>query len=95
MTHKSSRLSWTMARMLIVAVCPQEAASLTPPENLRWMVEDGKALLCLKAPQNFFDLDPWFKQQSILPLVVALPHSPRPRGQLPPWLVPPQERPRR
>ena len=79
-----------------LAVCPGEAAALTPPENLRWIVEDGKAFLCLKAPQNLFDLDPWFKQQSILPLMVALPHSPRPRGHLPPWLVPRgQERPRR
>ena len=83
-------------RCATLAVCPEEAAALTPPENLRWMVEDGKALLCLKAPQNLHELDPWFKQQSIQPLVVALPHSPRPRGQLPPWLVPrPQERPRR
>ena len=83
-------------RCAALAVCPGEAAALTPPENLRWMVEDGKAFLCLKAPQNLHDLDPWFKQQSILPLVVALPHSPRPRGQLPPWLVPrPLARPRR
>jgi|GEM_PF-3447201 len=79
-----------------LAVCPGEAAALTPPENLRWIVEEGKALLCLKAPQNLHDLEHWFKQQSILPLVVALPHSPRPRGQLPPWLVSrPQDRPRR
>lgn len=83
-------------RSAALAVCPGEAAALTPPENLRWIEEDGKALLCLKAPQNLFDLDPWFKQQSILPLVVALPHSPRPRGQIPPWLVPrPPDRPRR
>lgn len=83
-------------RCAALAVCPGEAAALTPPENLRWMVEDGKALLCLKAPQNLHELEPWFKQQSILPLVVALPHSPRPRGQLPPWLIPrPQDRPRR
>jgi collagenase-like PrtC family protease len=83
-------------RCAALAVCPSDAAALTPPENLRWMVEDGKALLCLKAPQNLLELDPWFKQQSILPLVAALPHSPRPRGQLPPWLVPrAPERPRR
>jgi hypothetical protein len=83
-------------RCAALAVCPGEAAALTPPENLRWVVEDGKAFLCLKAPQNLHDLDPWFKQQSILPLVVALPHSPRPRGQLPPWLAPrPLARPRR
>jgi collagenase-like PrtC family protease len=83
-------------RCTALSVCPEEAAALTPPENLRWMVEDGKAVLCLKAPQNLLELDPWFKQQSILPLVVALPHSPRPRGQLPPWLVArPQDRPRR
>jgi collagenase-like PrtC family protease len=82
-------------RCAALAVCPQEAASLTPPENLRWMVEDGKAFLCLKLPQNLFELDPWFRQQSILPLVAALPHSPRARGQLPPWLATSQERPRR
>ena len=83
-------------RCAALAVCPEEAAALTPPENLRWIVADGKACLCLKAPQNLFELDPWFKQQSILPLVVALPYSPRPRGELPPWLVPrPLERPRR
>ena len=65
-------------------------------ESARFMVEDGKALLCLKASQNLLDLENWFKQQAILPLVVALPHSPRPRGQLPPWLGPrPQDRPRR
>jgi collagenase-like PrtC family protease len=80
-------------RCAALAVCPSDAAALTPPENLRWVVEDGKAFLCLKAPQNLFELDPWFKQQSILPLVVALSHSPRPRGQLPPWLAPSQERP--
>jgi len=83
-------------RCAALAVCPGEAAAQTPPENLRWIVEDGKALLCLKAPQNLHDLEHWFKQQSILPLVVALPHSPRPRGQLPPWLVLRfQDRPRR
>ena len=83
-------------RCAVLAVCPGEAAALTPPENLRWMVEDGKALLCLKAPQYFHDLEVLFKQQSILPLVVALPRSPRPRGQLPSWLVPrPQDRQRR
>ncbi len=79
-----------------LAVCPKEAAALPPPDNLRWVLEDGKALLCLKASQNLLDLESWFKQQAILPLVVALPHSPRPRGQLPPWLGPrPQDRPRR
>ena len=79
-----------------LAVCPQEAAALTPPANLRWMAEDGKAFLCLKAPQNLLDLEPWFKQQTIFPLVVALPHSPRPRGQIPAWLkARPQDRPRR
>jgi collagenase-like PrtC family protease len=83
-------------RCAALAVCPGEAATLTPPENLRWIVEDGKALLCLKAPQYFHDLEVLFKQRSILPLVVSLPHSPRPRGQLPSWLVPrPQDRPRR
>ena len=83
-------------RCAVLAVCPEAAAAQTPPDNLRFIIEDGKALLCLKAPQNLHDLEPWFKQQSILPLVVALPHSPRPRGQLPPWLVPrPQDRPRR
>jgi collagenase-like PrtC family protease len=83
-------------RCAALAVCPFDAAALTPPENLRWIAEDGKALLCLKAPQNLHDLENWFKQQSILPLLVALPHSPRPRGQLPPWLVPrPLARPRR
>jgi collagenase-like PrtC family protease len=83
-------------RCAALAVCPEDAAAPTPPDNLRWMKEDGKAFLCLKAPQNLFELDPWFKQQSILPLVVSLPHSPRPRGQLPAWLAPrPQERPRR
>ncbi len=71
-----------------LAVCPREAAGLSPPDHLRWVLEDGKALLCLKASQNLLDLESWFKQQAILPLVVALPHSPRPRGQLPPWLSP-------
>ena len=83
-------------RCAALAVCPAEAAALAPPENLRWIKEDGKALLCLKAPQYFHDLEVLFKQRSILPLVVALPHSPRPRGQLPSWLVPrPQDHPRR
>ena len=83
-------------RCAALAVCPFEAAGLTPPENLRWMVEDGKAFLCLKAPQNLHDLENWFRQQSIFPLVVALPHSPRPRGELPSWLVPrSQDRSRR
>ncbi len=79
-----------------LAVYPGEAAALTPPDNLRWFTEDGKALLCLKAPQNLLDLETWFKAQGIFPLLVALPHSPRPRGQIPPWLKPrPQDRPRR
>jgi collagenase-like PrtC family protease len=77
-----------------VAVCPPEAAALEPPENLRWIVEDGQALLCLKPSQNLLDLDDWFKQQAILPLLAALPHSPRPRGEIPPWLAPPQARPK-
>jgi collagenase-like PrtC family protease len=75
-------------RCAVLAVCPGDAAALNAPENLRWIAEDGKALLCLKAPQNLLDLEVWFKQQSILPLVVALPHSPRPRGQIPAWLGP-------
>jgi collagenase-like PrtC family protease len=79
-----------------LAVCPGEAAALDPPESLRWIAEDGKALLCLKAPQNLLDLESWFKQQAVFPLTVALPHSPRPRGQIPPWLkARPQDRPRR
>jgi collagenase-like PrtC family protease len=79
-----------------LAVCPAEAAALTPPENLHWITEDGKALLCLKASQNLLDLEVWFKAQAIFPLMVALPHSPRPRGQIPPWLTSrPQDRPRR
>ncbi len=71
-----------------LAVYPFDAAALTPPENLRWIAEDGKALLCLKAPQNLLDLEAWFKAQAVFPLMVALPHSPRPRGQIPPWLSP-------
>ncbi len=71
-----------------LAVCPPDAAALTPPENLRWFSENGKALLCLKAPQHLRDLDAWFKSRTISPLVVALPHSPRPRGQIPAWLTP-------
>jgi collagenase-like PrtC family protease len=83
-------------RCAALAVCPPEAAAQTPPAGLHWAVEDGKALLCLKASQNLLELESWFKQQSILPLVVALPHSPRPRGQLPPWLVRrPRDRSRR
>jgi hypothetical protein len=79
-----------------LAVCPREAAALIPPENLHWITADGKALLCLKAPQNLLDLEVWFKTQAIFPLMVALPHSPRPRGQIPPWLISrPQDRPRR
>jgi collagenase-like PrtC family protease len=79
-----------------LAVCPGEATTLAPSENLRWLAEDGKALLCLKAPQNLLDMEPWFKQQAIFPFLVALPHSPRPRGQIPPWLVVrPLDRPRR
>ena len=45
-------------RCAALAVCPAEAAALTPPENLRWIVEDGKALLCLKAPQNLHESGP-------------------------------------
>ncbi|MCK9376347.1 MAG: U32 family peptidase [Syntrophobacterales bacterium] len=71
-----------------LAVCPPDAAALTPPETLRWFSENGKALLCLKAPQHLRDLDAWFKSRTISPLVVALPHSPRPRGQIPAWLAP-------
>jgi collagenase-like PrtC family protease len=83
-------------RCATLAVCPETAAAQPPPPNLHWVREDAKALLCLKASQNLHDLGPWFKQQSILPLVVALPHSPQPRGQLPGWLVSrPPDRPRR
>ena len=79
-----------------LAVCPPEAAALTPPDNLRWITADGKALLCLKAPQNLLDMEPWLKAQGIFPLIVALPRSPRPRGQIPAWLkARPQDRPRR
>jgi collagenase-like PrtC family protease len=79
-----------------LAVCPGEAAVLTPPENLRWIAQDGKALLCLKAPQNLLELESWFKAQAIFPLLVALSYSPRPRGQIPSWLTSrPQGRPHR
>ncbi len=78
-----------------LAVCPPAAADLTPPAPLHWIAEPGKALLVLKAPVNLRDLENWFRQQAISPLVVSLPHSPRPRGQLPAWLGPPPQGPSR
>lgn len=79
-----------------LAVCPGEAAGLPPPADLRWIVQDDKALLCGKTPRNLRDLGPWLKQQAISPLVVALPHTSLPWGQLPSWLSSrPQNRPRR
>jgi collagenase-like PrtC family protease len=75
-------------RVATLAVCPATAADLAPPEPLRWVTEDGKALLKLKAPVDLRHLGTWFRQQAISPLVVSLPHSPQPSGRLPAWLGP-------
>jgi collagenase-like PrtC family protease len=79
-----------------LAICPKAAAVLPPPPDLRWDLDADQAHLCLQPPQNLRPLANWLKQQAIFPLVVALPHSPLPRGQLPSWLSPrPPGRPRR
>jgi len=78
-----------------LTVCPKVAAALPPPPGLRWDLDAHQAHLCLKSPLDLRSLSPWLKQQAIFPLLVALPHSPRPRGELPAWLNPlPPGRPR-
>ncbi|MFZ5447202.1 MAG: peptidase U32 family protein [Thermodesulfobacteriota bacterium] len=71
-----------------LALCQGEVPSLLPQKDLRWVPENGRAILTLKNPLDWRDRGKWFKQQGIFPLVVALPHSPMPRGQLPVWLKP-------
>jgi hypothetical protein len=79
-----------------LTVCPQEAAALPPPAGLRWDLDAHQAHLCPKSPLNLRPLTRRLQQQAVFPLVVALPHSPLPRGQLPAWLSPrPPGRPRR
>jgi hypothetical protein len=69
-----------------LAVCPGEAATLPPPADCRWIPQDGQTLLCSKTPQDLRGLGAWLKQQAINPLVVALPRTSLPWGQLPSWL---------
>jgi collagenase-like PrtC family protease len=71
-----------------LARCPGEPPGLLPREDLRWISEDGMAILDRKIPLDLRDRGTWLKQQGIFPLVAALPHSPVPWGQLPDWLNP-------
>lgn len=75
-------------RMPPPALCPGEPPVLWSREELRWPSEDDKAALGLKNPLDLRGLGAWFKQHGIFPLIVALPHSPMPRDQLPAWLSP-------
>jgi collagenase-like PrtC family protease len=69
-----------------LAICPVPGG--LPREDLRWISEDGKAILAPKIPLDLRDQGAWLKRQGIFPLIVALPHSSVPRGQIPAWLPP-------
>jgi hypothetical protein len=55
-------------------------------DNLRWISEDGTAILGFKDPLDLRDLDTWLNQLGIFPLIVSLLNSPIPPGQLHDWL---------
>jgi collagenase-like PrtC family protease len=69
-----------------LAVYPGEAAAPAPLADLRWIPQDDQALLCPSTPQSLLGLKNWFKQQDILPLVVALTQTSLSWGQTPSWL---------
>ena len=52
-------------------------------EKLRWIVEGALGFLCPEAPQEWGKLQDWFRQNGVAPLVVSLPHSGLPWGQVP------------
>lgn len=52
-------------------------------EKLRWIVEGDLGFLCPEVPQDLGNLQDWFRQNGVAPLVVSLPHSGQPWGQVP------------
>ena len=65
-------------------------------EKLRWIVEGDLGFLCPEVPQELGNLQDWFRQNGVAPLVVSLPHSGQPWGQVPALARPrPEPRPRR
>jgi collagenase-like PrtC family protease len=62
-------------------------------EKLRWLAEGDLALLCPEAPEDFGPWRAWFTQHRIAPLVVSLPHSGLPWGQVPDLARPPRPEP--
>ncbi len=52
-------------------------------EKLRWLVEGDLAYLCPEAPQELGNLQNWFRQNGVAPLVVSLLHSGLPWGRVP------------
>jgi collagenase-like PrtC family protease len=52
-------------------------------EKLRWIVEGDLGYLCPEAPQELGNLQDWFRQNGVAPLVVSLPHSGLPWGRVP------------
>ncbi|MCX5889807.1 MAG: U32 family peptidase [Deltaproteobacteria bacterium] len=52
-------------------------------EKLRWIVEGDLGFLCPEVPQELGNLQDWFRQNAVAPLVVSLPHSGQPWGQVP------------
>ncbi len=81
-----------------LTTCPRGAEALPPRERgpggekLRWLIEDDLALLCPETPQELGHLQDWFRQNGVSPLVVSLPHSGLPWGQVP---TPSRPRPER
>jgi len=85
-----------------LTTCPRGAEALPPRERgpggekLRWLIEADLALLCPEVPQELGHLQDWFRQNGVSPLVVSLPRSGLPWGQVPAPARPrPEPRPRR
>ena len=76
-------------RCAVLAVCPGEAAAPDPAGKpaLDRRRRQGPPFAS-KLPSISTTWRSCSNSSPSCPLVVALPHSPRPRGQLPPWLVP-------
>lgn len=86
-----------------LAVFPQEAVAAFSSggklfrEKLRWLAEGDLSLLCRKAPEHLplESVAGLLKQAKVGPLLMALPHSGLPWGQVPAWLAPGPKRPGR
>ncbi|MDP3181860.1 MAG: U32 family peptidase [Desulfobaccales bacterium] len=81
-----------------LAVWPREAAPALSRrrgplgEKLRLAPEGDLIFLCKEVPEYLGSLGGWLKQHRVAPLILALPRSGLPRGQVPAWVAPEPKR---